>query len=139
MIQRYGREITQEMVPIVEWEGYTDGEYKDTKGVTTTGVGQTGKYAKMGYPEAFTKKKAELIKFTPNLSSLPDEVQDALLVANWRGDWSGSPKTRALFKEGRYADAAKEFLDNKEYLDEATPRGIKKRFEYVADAIKSLA
>ncbi len=138
VIQRYGREITQEMVPVIEWEGYTDGEYKDTKGITTTGVGQTGKYKEMAFPQVFYQKKAELLKYTPSLSSLPDEVQDALLVANYRGDWAGSPKTRTLFEKGEYGKAAKEFLDNEEYRTTSS-EGIKKRFEYVADTIASMA
>lgn len=125
------------MTPIIEWEGYTDGVYQDTKGIETTGVGQTGRYATMPFPEVFYAKKQELLSYTPNLSSLPDEVQDALLVANYRGDWAGSPKTRALFEDREYKKAAKEFLDNEDYR--RGPEGIRKRFEYVAEKIASLA
>ena len=139
VIRKYGREITQEMVPIIEWEGFCHGTYTDTKGIETTGVGQTGEYAGVDFPTAFYQKKAELLKYTPRLSQLPDEVQDALLVANYRGDWAGSPKTRALFDQEMYLESAEEFLNNAEYRDPETPAQIKKRFEFVAGAIRSLA
>lgn len=125
------------MVPIIEWEGYTDATYTDHKGVATTGVGQTGQYVNKTFPETFYAKKEELLKYTPNLSSFPDEVQDAILVSHYRGDWVGSPKTRALFDQGMYKEAAKEYLNNKDYK-EGIP-GIQKRFEYVATAIESMA
>jgi hypothetical protein len=137
VVRKYGRKITQEMVPIIEWEGFSHGTYTDTKGVETSGVGQTGKYADVEFPTVFYEKKAQLLKYTPNLSSLSDEVQDALLVANYRGDWASSPKTRALFDQKMYAEAAEEFLNNKEYRDPETPAQIKKRFEYVAEAIRN--
>lgn len=128
------------MVPIIEWEGFTDGVYTDGKGVRTSGVGQTGKYIDMPYPEVFEIKKQELIRYTPNLASLPESVQDALLVANYRGDWGQSKKTRRLFKAGKYAEAAEEFLNNEDYRKALSEKsGVYKRFEYVAAAIKSLA
>jgi len=139
VIREYGREITQEMVPIIEWEGYATAPYKDTKGVETVGVGQTGRYASLPYPEVFHIFKKKLLRYTPELPSLPDSVQDALLVANYRGTWQQSPKTRALFSEGLYTEAADEYLDNDEYRDPETPEQIRSRFEYVAEAIRSLA
>jgi len=139
VIRKYGRQITQEMVPVIEWEGFSHGTYTDTKGIETSGVGQTGIYADLDFPTVFYQKKAELLKYTPSLSSLPDEVQDALLVANYRGDWAGSPKTRAFFTEGMYEEAAEEYLNNAEYKNEATPKQIKERFEWVAETIRSMA
>ena len=138
-MKKYGSQITQEMIPLIEWEGYSDEIYYDSKGIPTTGVGQTGRYAEMGYPDVFRIEKARLIRYTPTLSTLPEHVQDALIVANYRGDWKQSPKARKLFKDGRYAEAAEEYLDNAEYRNEETPAQIKKRFEYVAEAIRSLA
>jgi len=136
VIRKYGRQITQEMVPVIEWEGFTHGTYTDTKGIETSGVGQTGIYAALEFPTVFYQKKAELLKYTPYLSSLPDEVQDALLVANYRGDWAGSPKTRALFDQGMYAEAAEEFLNHDEYKDPATPEQIKRRMAYISKEIR---
>jgi GH24 family phage-related lysozyme (muramidase) len=134
----YGPEITREMIPIIRWEGFSYATYRDSKGVETTGVGQTGDYSSLSYPEVFRIKKAELLRYTPNLASLPEAVQDALLVANYRGDWAGSPKTRAFFTEGMYDESAEEYLNNAEYRDPATPEQIKRRFEWVAEAIRSM-
>lgn len=139
VLEKYGKEITQEMIPLIEWEGYSEDTYYDTKGIATRGVGQTGSYADMSYPECFRIHKAKLIRYTPQLSSLPDKVQDALLVSNYRGTWGQSKRTRRLFNAGRYAEAAEEYLNNAEYRDEGTPLQIKRRFEYVAEAIRSLA
>jgi GH24 family phage-related lysozyme (muramidase) len=125
------------MVPVIEWEGFSYAVYEDTKGIKTTGVGQTGAYAEMEFPDVFRRKKAELLSYTPDLQFLPPQVQDALLVANYRGDWAQSPKTRNLFDQGLYAEAADEYLDNAEYRNEETPAQIKRRFEYVAEAIRN--
>lgn len=137
-MERWGSEVTLEMLPLILWEGYCDGEYTDTKGVVTSGVGQTGRYASMSYPEAFISKKGELQSLTPRLTSLPDGMQDALIVSHYRGTWRQSKKTRGLFDDERYQLAAEEYLDNNEYRDEDTPDQIKERFVYVADAIRSM-
>lgn len=136
--RKYGPRITTEMVEVIKWEGYSDEVYEDTKGIKTTGVGQTGVYAELEFPETFHRKKAELLRYTPQLSTLPPQVQDALLVSNYRGDWAQSPKTRALFDQGLYKEAAEEYLNNAEYKSAHTPYSIKKRFDYVASAIRSM-
>lgn len=126
------------MIPVINWEGYVDGTYEDTKGIKTTEVGQTGAFADMSFPDAFEAKKQELKKLTPDYDNLPDRAKDALLVANYRGDWLQAPKTRKLFNTGNYKEAAAEFLNNAEYKNDDTPIHIKKRFEYIANVIRNL-
>jgi len=69
-----------------------------------------------------------------------EELQIQLISATYRGSWGKSPKARKYLSEGKYEEAAKEFLDNKEYKDAATdPRifGIRARMEKVANAIRT--
>ena len=135
----YGSAVTQEMLAIIEWEGYVDGLYTDTDGVQTKGVGQTGQFKFLPYPQVFELFKRRLLRYTPKLSSFPENVQEALLVSNYRGDWKQSPKTRRLFDAGRYQEASVEYLDNEDYREALSlyPH-IARRFEYVAENIRSL-
>jgi len=128
------------MEPVVMAEGYAEGLYYDSKGIPTFGVGQTAFYSGVPFPEVFRTKLAQVKSSVPIYDDLPRDVQGSLLVAHYRGDWFGSPKTVSLFNRGYYTAAAKEYLDNDEYreavLDDNV--GIRKRFESVAKDIASL-
>ena len=136
----YGSQITDSMVPIIMEEGFADGMYLDTKGIPTYGVGQTARYTSLPFPEVFDRKLKQLKNVVRDYDSLPNNVKDALMIAHYRGDWFNSPQTARLFSLGKYAEAAKEFLDNDEYRRAAIygPMGLKKRFERVAKALASM-
>jgi len=137
---RYPGEITQEMIPLIKWEGFSDKPYDCGKGYKTVGVGQTGKYATMRFPEVFQVKLAELVSMTPYYYNLPDFMKDALIQANYRGDWRLSPRTRALFDDKKYEEAAEEFLNNHDYrTSKRTGTGVAERMEAVAEAMKKMA
>lgn len=70
-----------------------------------------------------------------------NELQKHIISATFRGSWGDSPKTRKLLSEGRYEEAAKEFLNNDEYRNAVANgrRGIRKRMEDVAKAIRDEA
>ena len=70
-----------------------------------------------------------------------DELQKYIISTTFRGSWGKSPKTRRLLSEGKYEEAAKEFLNNDEYRTavEDGRRGIRKRMEDVAKAIRDEA
>lgn len=121
---------------IVEDEGYSPAPYLDTKGITTTGVGQTGEYASMSAKEAIADKTNEARKLIPMFDSLDVDTQAQLVSATYRGDLGQSPKARALFNQGKYAEAADEFLNNDEYRNTPHP-GIQRRMERVADAMRN--
>lgn len=117
-------------------EGYVDGEYLDHKGIPTRGVGQTGKFMYMSYKEAFAILEEECAKkFIPAYPVMSKEMRSVIMSAFYRGDIQQSPKFRRLFNEYRYEEAAKEFLNHKEYLANSTPTQIKKRIKEVADTI----
>ena len=137
----YGDAITPLMVPIILAEGYSEGRYLDTKGIPTYGVGQTARYSHLPFPEVFNAKLQQLTSVVKDYDHLPRRVQEALILAHYRGDWFGSPQTARLFSLGKYEEAAKEFLDNDEYRSSVIngPDGIKKRFETIAKALASMA
>ena len=70
-----------------------------------------------------------------------NELQKHIISATFRGSWGDSPKTRKLLSEGRYEEAAKEFLNNDGYRNAVANgrRGIRKRMEDVAKAIRDEA
>ena len=76
-------------------------------------------------------------KAIPKFNSLPMKVKRHIVSSWFRGSLSGSPKTIKLINEGRYKEAADEFLDNHEYKTTEL-KGVKKRMEATADALRSL-
>ena len=77
----------------------------------------------------------------PKFNEFPVDVQVPIFSEYYRGSIGGSKNTRRLINEGKYAEAAVEFLNNKEYRDAENlgKRGIRTRMEKVADALNRLA
>ena len=117
-------------------EGFATGDYKDEKGITTSGVGQTGEFQNMSFKEAFAAHKAKADEAIPGLSGLPEEVQAPLYASWYRGMLSDSPKTIRLINDGKYSEAADEFLDAKDYREGS--EGVRRRMERVAEALRGL-
>lgn len=134
-----GRELTLPEKTVIEEEGFVDEFYKDTKGVVTYGVGQTGKYIDMSFGDSFKEHEEDAKRFIPNYDKLPEVAKAAIMSAAYRGDLQQSPKFRKLFNAGDYEKAADEFLDNDDYresLEEGT--GVAGRMERVAEAVRNL-
>ena len=71
---------------------------------------------------------------------LSPELQDAALSSVYRGGLSGSPKTLKNIREGKFAEAAKEFLDNEEYREaKESGSGVAARMEGLANLLKEEA
>jgi hypothetical protein len=79
---------------LVEKEGYYPGWYKDTVGVATVGVGQTGKYAAMTPIEAMNAKIKEVKVKVPVFKDLSLIEQKALIDAHYRGDINNGWKNK---------------------------------------------
>jgi len=77
------------------------------------------------------KRKIALAqRLVPDLFSLPDEIQIAIIDGVYRGDLSGSPKTLKLINARNFKEAAREYLDNKEYREAKKEKtGVAKRME----------
>ena len=122
---------------------------KDDK--PTIGFGHTGKYAKKG--AKITKKKAkeilsedikirmpELENKIEDFNSLPLKLQTTLAGEYFRGSVGQSPKTIDYINQGKYGEAAKEFLINEEYMnaEDNNRAGIMPRMEAVSNELNEL-
>ena len=132
-----GRPLTYSEARVVEEEGFVDGVYKDTKGITTSGVGQTGKYMNMSFDETYKDHEDTARKLIKDFDVLPEALQAELVQSAYRGDLQGSPTFRKLFNAGDYSGAAKEFLDNDDYRTSLKNKtGVAGRMEHVANAVE---
>ena len=146
--KRLNRRLTPEEKRIVELEGFVDAYYKDSKGVLTRGIGQTGAYAEgetslsgfdKAYQEHLNRLKARegmgmFDKYSPSL-------RQELVQAEYRGDLGQSPNFRKILAEAKTAEdynkAADEFLRNQDYVKaKESNSGVAPRMEAVADAVR---
>ena len=100
------------------------GPAADVDGILAGRVGLTDEQIKV----LFTHDSAVHLKRAKNLfrdfDSWPAELQAAIVSGVYRGDLSGSPKAIALINQGKWAEAAVEYLDHEEYLN--TKRAIER-------------
>tara|TARA_R110000803_G_scaffold72948_2_gene136660 strand:+ start:957 stop:1457 length:501 start_codon:yes stop_codon:yes gene_type:complete len=129
------RKLSYKECRVVELEGYVDGIYTCSKGVKTTGVGQTGKWLTKTFKESFQYHEKLTKKLIPTYNKLPEKLQAELVQSTYRGDLGGSPSAVALFNKSKFTESAREFLRNKEYENESTPQQIKDRILDTAKAI----
>lgn len=136
---------------IIEDEGFSSVAYIPVKGdVPTIGYGFT-KGVKIGdtitRDQADIRLRKEILErlrqishYLPDFPKYPHEVRREMFSSWYRGSLSGSPKTRGLINEGKFAEASIEFLNNREYKTaiERGRRGIRRRMEETSRAIASL-
>lgn len=78
-------------------------------------------------------------KLVPEFDKMPEGARTALLSSTWRGSLAGSPKTLGLINAGKGAEAATEYLNNKEYRKaKVTGSGVAGRMEREAEGIRLL-
>lgn len=121
--------LTPEERRVVMVEGYSTTVYLDTKGIETSGVGQTGKWLDKPFRESFDYHVERVCKRLPSYPSYPEYLRCELIASEYRGDLGLSPKAVGFLRDGRWKTAAEEFLNNAEYKNPATPSGIKRRME----------
>lgn len=79
-------------------------------------------------------------RLVPDLFSLPDEIQIAIIDGVYRGDLSGSPKTLGHINARNFKEAAREYLDNEEYRKAKKEQtGVAKRMENNANIFSKYA
>jgi hypothetical protein len=80
----------------------------------------------------------EIQDLIPNFSRFSSELQLALFSEYFRGSVRQSPKTVKLINEGRFREAAAEFLDNDEYRNavERGRKGIRGRMKKVYNLLR---
>jgi len=129
---------------IVGHEGFAFGDYDDQNNVSTSGVGQTGKYKGMTFKETFKDFDRMVRNQFPDFENITFKRQQALMSLIYRGDTRNKDtkkmfKWTKLFNEGKYAEAAVELLDHAEYKDlkiNEPNNGVVKRLEEAARFIK---
>ena len=145
-----------------ETSGLTYAEpYLDDKGNWTIGVGRlipkgelwryegrtlTNKQIDDLFEEDFdTRLKVAKTELGKTFESLSPTLKVAVIDGFYRGDLAGSPFTLGLMKEGKWNDAAIEFLNNDEYRASLAknragdPHGVAPRMERIAAAIAAEA
>ena len=83
----------------------------------------------------------EIRKLIPKFDSFPASTQTAIFGEFYRGSVGGSPKTVELINEGKFDEASKEFLRNKEYINRVklNRRGIGPRMEKVSSELMKMS
>jgi len=111
-------------------EGVKNKLYKDSKGYWTIGIGHLVTPQELPYYRGKTLSENEIYSLFakdlqsklsmvkrdfPNYDSYSDDLKIAILDGYFRGDLSGSPRTRELINKGNFKAAAQEYLNNAEY------------------------
>jgi len=136
IVEQMEGDLTPEMIRVVLDEGYVMGEYHDVGEIYASGVGQTGKFKGMSFKESFAIHEERARTMFPLLHLYSEELRANLISSTYRGSMSGSPKTRMLINQGRFDEASREFLNNREYREaKRAGSGVAKRMERVANAI----
>lgn len=110
-------------------EGYSTEPYpdSDTPPTLTNKVGQTGEWLHRPFRDAFLHHVERAKAILPNWRTYPTGLKAELMQACYRGDLVASPKACRLMREGKWEQAAVEWLDHAEFQDVDTPKQIKKR------------
>ena len=150
--KRLDRELSPEEKRIIELEGFVDAYYLDDKEVLTRGVGQTKKYAEgenslSGYNDAYQQHAKDLraLPGMGNYDSYSPELKQELMASHYRGDLGQSSSFREILSSAKtqkdYDAAAKEFLNNEDYLRrlKSGGDGVTDRFKAVVSALKNEA
>ena len=156
--QRFARDL-------IPHEGYRSHVYKDHKGNPTIGIGHMfgpdseKRFKAAGLGDKYkgcvggkcglSKDEATKLlsqdlkdvyvprtkKLITNFDRLNPEAQSAAVGSVYRGGLSGSPKTLGLINQGKFKEAGKEFLNNKEYREsKKAGTGVYKRMDSYAKA-----
>jgi len=132
---RENRKLSQIEKRVVLEEGFVPTIYKDSKGIPTYGVGQTGKWITKGFTATVQHHIQRVQARLPLYSHYPEYLKEELVQSEYRGDLGVSPTAMGLMKAGKYKQASKEFLNNDEYRSSKTSPGIKRRMKSTADAM----
>ena len=148
------RSMTSYTDELIKWEGHISKAKIATKGEEffTVGFGDYGEHVLEGTKETVEVSKKNLIKniekrlpkiieAIPNFNSLPIEVRTAIIVGWFRGDIAKGHDTVKLINQGKFKEAAAEYLKHEGYETavEKGRSGIRPRMEYVRDALLAYA
>ena len=88
--------------------------------------------------EDITIRLDEIQNRIPLFNQFSENLQLALFYEYYRGSVGQSPNTIKLINEGKFEEAAEEFLRNDEYInaEELGKKGIRKSMEKVSNLLK---
>ena len=93
--------------------------------------------------EDILERILKIQKIFPDFDGFPYYLQEAMLYENFRGSLtpSGSPNTIELINEGKYREAAKQFLVHDEYINakKLGKPGIRRGMKAVSEALNDYA
>lgn len=134
---------------LVELEGFKAEAYKpvDTEKYYTIGYGHYGADVKKGtvlteseardlLRKDINKRMPKIKKTIKNFDNLSDDLKVEIAQSWFRGGISGSPETIKLINQGKFTEAATEFLDNEEYRTTKLG-GVKTRMEALSAALRA--
>ena len=75
----------------------------------------------------------------PKFNTYSERFKNTLIDSMYRGGLAGSPKTRRLINQGKFAEASREFLDNNEYRQSKHGFGAKKDLPGIATRMEEHA
>ncbi len=150
--------VSEAFKVIRKHEGFKAEPYLDSKNNWTVGIGTLigkGKDADLKASPYYGKKineataqkiavadinkKIDLVKglIGPDkFDTFSPQLQAQIVSGAYRGDITGSPKTLSLLRGGKFKEASKEFLNNKEYRDAvATKSGVAGRMKEVSSVM----
>ena len=140
-------QLTPLQESIVRLEGFHLKPEKEITGQTVVGVGQTGIYADMTFPEVFQAKEAEARKLFPNYDNYNFALKKAIMSGTYRGDFKKGHKTVELINDEHWAEAGRMFLrnsaDDGDSLSYASSKtnpnlaGVKTRLENISNTLKA--
>ena len=98
----------------------------------------TRKEAEVMLDKDVRKRLVSIRKMIPAFNTLPKYLRGSLFSEHYRGSILQSPKTRKLINEGKFDEAADEFLDNDQYRNarQLGIPGIRPRMERLADDLR---
>jgi GH24 family phage-related lysozyme (muramidase) len=132
--------LTDRQKYVVRHEGFVEGDYIDTKGVSTTGAGRTGDLKDATFKEAFKEREAAAKKHIDNYASYPSYVKDVLTDLAYRGSLKASHKWVKHLNASKPEQAAEELLDNNDYRrSKKNGSGVHKRFDKAHAALLTYA
>lgn len=138
-VTRQEGELTPTEEFIVQLEGFAPASFRDSnRGVVTQGVGQTGEFIGKSFKSTVKTITKRAEKAIPKLNDLDENLQRNIVAAFYRGSLTGSPKTLKLINEGKYQEAATEFLDNDEFRAAVkSGSGVAARMQLLAAALRN--
>ena len=138
MVEKREGALTPIEKRVVSLEGFVDGTYKDTKGIVTSGVGQTGIWRGKPFKSAVREHINRAKELVPNFQGLSEELKAELVQLVYRGDIKASNKWLKAFNKGNYKEAEKLFRNHREwqgYIKSGKGGNIPDRLEAAAKAI----